>query len=483
MLEDKLTHECGLAAAINIPLASEIVRNMLFVQQPRGDDGAGIVSIHDTMLHSFKESGRVEEVFPKKFDFMNRLPGKFAIGHIRYKTKGPSGRTCNLQPFHISNSKYGEFTIAVNGQLVDINDVETELIEKGTAFQSGSDSEILAHLILNSRQKTIDDAIEEQFSRIPAAYSFIVATPQKTIIGKDKFGVRPLSVASYDKGYLVASETTAFRIMKGYKFIEEISPGCVKIFHNKTDLIGMNGNQYIDPDEHFCIFEAIYFSNPRSQYKGTFHEDFRQLCGMILYEENQELFDKLKGENLAVVPILDSGKQSALGLTKRLGPEFYKEYFLRRHDAPKANGRSYTASLHKERVERAFMKLDLREEKIVGKTIITVDDSIVRGTTSKINNQRLRDAGAKQIINVVASPTISNICIMGMDHQSKKELVSHERNLSEIAESIGADQVIYLSQEGLQRAVSETYDCGFCAGCLGGEYPQEIKKYLDAHSL
>ena len=472
---DSIEENCGLASAINVPNASEIVRDMSLIQQDRGDAGAGVVSSNHQNLHIYKNVGRVDEVFPENYNFKKRLPGKVAIGHNRYPTKGSSRRLCDTQPILFRETKYGQFAISHNGQLVDKNNIKKQLIDTGAIFQSTSDSETLAHLIVQSKEKTLEGAIASEINKIPAAYSLLIMTKSKVIALRDQYGVKPLSIAQLGGGYLIASETSAFRIFDKSEFIKEVKPVEMVIFDKKSVRSGegFKSIQFAEPKEHWCVFEGIYFSSPRSKYNNFMHEDFRQRCGMKVYHENKEFFENLNdlGYDKCIIPILDSGKQGAVGFQKASKFD-YKEYFMRRHNAPKSKGRSYTASKHQDREYIAHMKLDLRAEKIKDKVIITLDDSEVRGVTSKENNKRMRDAGAKMIINVLLSPKITSPCYLGMDHQKHKELIAYKCETEDkIAKESGADKTIYLSLEGLNKVVDETYKCGICSGCFGGKYP------------
>ncbi len=478
-LRDILNESCGLAAAINIPNASERVWEMLFVQQHRGESGAGIVSSDSHNLHLHKGFGRVDVVFPEKpvsFNFKDILPGNMASGHNRYATKGSVEEICNIQPLVYKETKYDQWAISHNGQLVDRSNLRGGLIERGAIFQSTCDSETLAHLITQSKEDTIEEAIKSEMIKIPSAYSLIIMTKSKVVALRDAYGVRPLSIAKLDGGYLVASETTAFRIFNDAEFIRHIKPGEMVVFDKGTIQSGgkFESIQITNPKEHWCIFEGIYFSDPRSEYNGFMHEDFRALCGETVYQENKAYFDSLKpqfGDNVRVVPILDSGKQGARGFTKASGI-VYREYFMRRHNAPKAGGRSYTAENQEARGLIAYMKLDLRGESVKGKVIITVDDSIVRATTARRNNKKLRDAGVEKIINVILSPPITDTCYLGMDHQMRDKLFAFSfQTEEERSKESGADKIIYLSSDGLNRIVSETYNVGICSGCFGGNYP------------
>ena len=465
-MSDEVHDNCGLSAAIHVPNAARVARDILLPQQPRGERGCGFVTLHEHKIHYLRKLGLIDLNFPWDFDF-KVLPGPIAVGHTRYATKGGANDKHNVQPLVVRDSYQGEVAIAHNGTLVNADSWRRSLLEDGAVFQSTTDSELLLQDIARSKAKTLEEAILEKAPAFPPAFSLLVMSKEGLYALRDRYGVRPLSIAAYGGGYLLASETAAFSVIKGAKFIRDVEPGEIVAFDAGTST--MRSIKYADPLEHICIFEAIYFSNPRSKCHGRFHEDFRKACGAKVYLENKDYFDGLAAD--CVVPILDGGKHGAIGFSKASGVP-NDEAFQRCHNAPKARGRSYTAPTLEEREQIAYMKLDLREDTVKDKIIITIDDSCVRATTARINNKRLRDAGAKKIINVLLSPPITDICTLGMDHQDLSELVAYRcKTMEEIARAVGADKVVYLSQAGLAEVVKQTYACGYCDGCFGGTYP------------
>jgi len=483
-LRDILNESCGLAGAVNIPLASKPVVSMGMSQQHRGEAGTGCCSSDGENLYLKKDKGLIKVVFPRDFDYKKNIPGDMAIFHNRYATRGSVEEICNVQPLLFKDSKFGQYAIGHNGQLIDVNHEKDKMLKGGAIFQSTTDSEILAHLIAKTGKDTIEEAIASEIVKIPSAYSVLIMTPSKLIALRDKFGVRPLSIAQMGEGYLVASETAAFRIFEDEaKFIRHINPGEMVIFDRDEVKAGkgFRSIQYVASSkdlEAWCIFEGIYFSDPRSEHNGYMHEDFRQECGRKVYEENKQLFEKLKmefGDKIAMIPMLDSGKQGSIGFSKASGIP-YKEYFMRRHNAPQPIGRSYTAAYQEEREMIAKMKSDLRSEKVNGICAITGDDSEVRGTTITSNNKRLRKSGAKYIVNVVFSPMLRGTCREGMDHQTSNELIAHQcdYDLEKISKSTGADITIYLTPPGLHELAAENYRSGICSGCFGGRYTTSL---------
>ncbi len=467
---DKGMHDyCALAGAVGVPHAAEFVKAMLQVQQHRGDDGVGIYAFENGTPRRVKEPGRVDFVFQDGYNFSKHLPGDMAIGHNRYSTLGKFGLQSDLQPF-ADHTKYGHVVLAHNGQLHNAEEIRDKLLQNGSSFSSTSDSEILLKAIAQSSKKNIERAMIECFSQIPFAYSLLIKNEDTLYAIRDPAGVRPLSVATINGGYLAASEDCAFRIFQNAEKLADVKPG--EILAISKD--GIRQVHKFEGKHRFCSFECVYFSAPRTSYNGRMHEDFRKGTGIEIYDQEKEFFDFLKRQHMghiAVVPILDSGKQGSIGLSEASGIP-YKEYFLRHHNAPGVSGRAFLGGDEATRREKARRKLDLRKDKVLGKVIITGDDSMVRGTTMRENNDRLRDAGAEKIINVMLSPTIVNTCHLGVNHQTLDELVAHGRNLKQIAKDVHADQVIFLALDRHKKLLREFYGESMCTGCFGGRYPK-----------
>jgi amidophosphoribosyltransferase len=379
-------------------------------------------------------------------------------------------------------SKYGKVVFAHNGQIWNEQKISQDLMQGGAVFQSASDSEIFVHTIAQSTEPTLEGAVAETFRRIPAAYSCALMSEHEIIVARDRHGTLPLSIARFEGGHIVASETAGYRIFrKSAEHLGSVAPGEMVIFDMKG---GMRRVQYADPTPFKCVFGNGYFEEPRSEEEGlvngvlglVMNEDFRQELGKQVYYEHQAYFQgllqKYGKDGIAIVPILDSGKQHAMGFMKASGL-WYKEYFQRLHHGQEGEGRSYTASTQEERDRTAEVKHDLREEKVRGKVIITVDDSQVRGTTAKKKNDQLREAGAELIVNVFALPMVTRVCYSGMNHQDPDELLAHTLcgDTGAIAHATHADRTIYLSLGGLRDVVKKMYGKDMCMGCLGGPYP------------
>ena len=469
-LEDEITfdfreifpEECGLAAAINLPVASSYVSDMLMLQGHRGQDAAGIISSKKGKFFGRRRVGNVKHQF-RDFNFKKKLPGNMSIGHNRYPTKGGTTSPENVQPIPFRDNVYGSFFLGHNGTLNHVELIKNEMIDNYTSFRTSSDTEVFGHLMIQSGKETIEEAIIDAADKVKGAYAILVQTKDKIIALRDRFGVRPLSLASLDDGFLIASETYVFDQFDA-EFERDIKAGEMLIFERNKEAQSI---QYAEPNEHFCMMEGIYFSNPRSMYKGIYHEDFRKAQGAHIAKCNPGL----KADK--VIPILDSGKQPAWGFAKAAGIE-YDEAFLRIHDPPKANDRSFTARNQKERVKAAFKKLHLRDDKVKGLDIILVDDSIVRSTTIKTIIERVKSAGARSVTVVITAPAIINICPNGMAYTNKKELIAANNSIDEIRQEIGADNLIYSTLNQLEETNKQTYNCGGCTGCFGGRYPIEL---------
>lgn len=469
---DLFSENCGLAAAINLPSASWVAGQLITLIEKRGEKGGGVVSEQQGKLYERRRIGPFSIQF-RDFDekrFRQELPGNNAIAHCRYATKGDPGLVANVQPLIVTESKYGFFAIAHNGTLVDVKNLKLELKKKGCKFDATSDTEILIHLILSSGEKKIEDAIVYAVNRVSCAYSLLVITRNKVFAIRDRYGVRPLSIAKLGSGFMVCSETVSFDQFPDAKFLRDVKPGEIVIF--KKGLENFTSLIYAQAEEFYCIFESIYFSNPRSKYKGVYNEDFRKKIGAELALENPEL------EGDLVVPILDSGKHFAQGLAYVLSTRFdvhhgdlYEEVFQRAHEPLGGQSRSFTATTTEERILIIRKKLHLKKEAVEGKDVIIVDDSIVRSHTAKIIVEMLRQAGAKKVTFCVCFPPIVNVCPNGMDFQTRGQLIAYKRSLEFIRKEINADQLIYLQVPGLYKVVAETYASGICGGCFGGSYP------------
>lgn len=463
---------CGLAAAINISNASNITGQMLTRVEKRGERGGGIVSRRRGQFSSRRRVGPFSVQF-REFNarrFRSELPGRTAIGHCRYATKGDPNNPNNVQPLMVEDSIYGPLAIAHNGTLVNVDQLRSELKKNGCKFDSTSDTEILIHLMLRSGQRSVEGAVLHALSKVVCAYSLLIMTRNKVFAIRDKYGIRPLSVGHIGDGHIICSETVAFDQFPEASYWRDVEPGEMLVFERGKK--EPRSVKYAQSEERFCIFECIYFSNPRSRIHGFYHEDFRRAVGMKIAQENPELSGDV------IVAILDSGKHFAEGLADALSlrqstpfQQLYREAFQRAHGPLGGQTRSFTAVTTEERVSVVRKKLHLKKEEVIGKRVIVVDDSIVRSNTAKVIVSMLKSAGAKEVIFAVGFPPIIDVCPSGMDFQTRRQLIAHRRKIESVRCEIGADQLIYLTPKGLYKVVSETYLCGICGGCFDGSYP------------
>ena len=447
---------CGIVGIYNVPEASKIAALGIHGLQHRGQEGAGIIS-YDKEFHIHGDYGRVDHIFSSDKVIKN-LPGDTAIGHVRYSTTGGTGKS-NVQPLFY-NLDFGGFAIAHNGDFTDSAYWREKLTKEGAIFQTTTDTEIIPHLI--ARTKGIDpvDRLLTVLNKVNGAFSIIALMDNKLVVARDPYGFRPLVIGQYEEGYAIASETCALDLI-GATNIKDIDPGTVIIFSN-----GKKETFYLDKKvtKHFCIFEHIYFSRPDSVIDNQLVYEVRKRIGEELAKESYV-------ESDMIVPVPDSGMVSALGYAKQSKIPF--ELGLTRSHY---KGRTFIEPTQKirdlgVRLKHSAMRL------FKDKTVTVIDDSIVRGTTSKKIIKMIRKAGAKKIHMRISSPPVTGPCHYGIDTPNRKELIAGESNVKEIEEFIGADSLEYISIEGLHKAMKSK---GYCDACFTGNYP--VKKQLATNS-
>ena len=443
---------CGIVGIYNVPEASKIAALGIHALQHRGQEGAGIIS-YDKKFHTHGDYGRVDHIFSKN-KVIENLPGSTAIGHVRYSTTGGTGKS-NVQPLFY-NLDFGGFAIAHNGDFTDSAYWRQKLSEEGAIFQTSTDTEIIPHLI--ARTKGIDpvDRLLTVLNKVEGAFSIVTLLDDKLVVARDPYGFRPLVIGQYEEGYAIASETCALDLI-GATNIKDIDPGTVIIFSN-----GKKETFYLDKKvtKHFCIFEHIYFSRPDSVIDNQLVYDVRKRIG-------EELAKETYVDSDMVVPVPDSGMVSALGYANQSKIPF--ELGLTRSHY---RGRTFIEPTQKIRdlgVKLKHSAMQLFKDK----TVTVIDDSIVRGTTSKKIIKMIRKAGAKKIHMRISSPPVTGPCHYGIDTPNRKELIAGESNVNEIKEFIGADSLEYISIEGLHKAMKSK---GYCDACFTGNYP--VKKQL-----
>jgi len=447
---------CGIFGIANYQNASNIAYYGLRALQHRGQESAGIASTDGSDLYRYRDMGFVHECFDN--NTLNRLKGYYAIGHVRYSTSGESLLT-NSQPF-IFNSKIGKIAIAHNGNLTNYRELRKELENNGSIFQTDSDTEIFAHLISLSKKNTIEEKIIDSLLRVKGAYSLLILLKDKLIAIRDPLGIRPLCIGKMDDGsFVFSSESVSFNLI-GAKHFSYVRPGEMFIVDND----GMDHIQYdFVNNTKFCIFEYVYFSRPDSlinldfMCKGVY--DIRKECGKILFKESP-----VNGDNLVVVPVLDSGLSAAVGLANSANIPFELGLFRNHY-----MGRTFIEPKQDIRDLNVKLKFGANKQAVRNKDIIVVDDSIVRGTTSKKLISILRECGARSIHMRISCPPTISPCYYGIDTANKKELIAANMSIDEICKYIGADTLAYLSLDALLNAAGNKDN--FCHACFSGEYP------------
>ena len=457
---DKFREECGIFGIFGNREASRIAYLGLYALQHRGQESAGIVSSDGYGLYSETGMGHVNEIFTKSR--LENLKGKTAIGHTRYSTAGESSLK-NAQPIVVSCSQ-GDVALCHNGNLVNATQIRQQLEKAGSIFQSTSDSEVILHLIARSQEETIEGAIVEALNQVTGAYSLVFLTREKVIAVRDPRGFRPLSLGWLDSSPVLASETCAFDLIEA-KLEREIEPGEMVIFSES----GLKSQKIFSPESPcFCIFEHVYFSRPDSQIKGRSVYESRHLLGQFLAQEQPV-------EAEIVIPVPDSGVAAAIGFSRESSIQF--EFGLIRNHYV---GRTFIEPEQSIRHFGVKVKLNPVGELIKGKKVVLVDDSLVRGTTSRKIVKMVRDVGATEVhVRISCPPTISP-CFYGVDTPTKKELIASSHTVEEICRYINADSLGCLSHEGMLRACGATEGQGqFCSACYTGDYPVQFpEKFL-----
>jgi len=452
---DKFREECGVIGVYGHPEAANMAYLGLYALQHRGQESAGIVSSDSRVLISHRQMGLVADIF--KEDVIKNLKGSSAIGHNRYSTSGQS-HLKNAQPFVVEYAD-GPIAVAHNGNLVNAQSLRAELEAYGSIFQSTSDTEVLIHLIATSRERTLMGRLVDSLSRASGAYSLVFLTLDRLIAARDPRGFRPLVVgkfhtASNGDGYVVASETCVLDLIEA-EYLREVEPGEIVTFGPE----GMESLKPFPPTSHAkCIFEYIYFSRPDSKIYGRNVYQIRKELGRQLARESAVEAD-------LVTPVPDSGVPAALGYAEQSGlpVEFG---LIRNHYV----GRTFIEPQQSIRNFGVKIKLNAQREVLENKRVVVVDDSIVRGTTSRKIIRMLRDAGAKEVHMRISSPPTTGPCYYGIDTPSRKELIASTNPLEEIRKFIDADSIAYLSREGMYAFLNGQSN-GFCDACFSGNYP------------
>ncbi|NHM29507.1 amidophosphoribosyltransferase [Neobacillus terrae] len=452
-----LNEECGIFGIWGHPDAAQITYYGLHSLQHRGQEGTGMAVSDGEQLKGYKDEGLVTEVFTQ--EALQGLTGKACIGHVRYATAGGSGYE-NVQPL-LFRSQSGSLALAHNGNLVNANSLKHQLEAQGSIFQTSSDTEVLAHLIKRSGFYEIKDRVKNALTMLKGAYAFLIMTEKEMLVALDPNGLRPLSLGKLGDAYVVASETCAFDIV-GAEFVRDVIPGELLIISDegiKSEFFSMNTTRAI------CTMEYIYFSRPDSNIHGINVHTARKNLGKRLAEEVSIEADVVTG-----VP--DSSISVAIGYAEATGIPYELGLIKNRYV-----GRTFIQPSQSLREQGVKMKLSPVRGVVEGKRVIMVDDSIVRGTTSRRIVSMLKEAGALEVHVVISSPPIKNPCFYGIDTSTKEELIASRHSVEELREIIGADSLTFLSVEGMLEAIGhqgEGSSCGQCLACFTGNYPTEI---------
>ncbi len=463
--------KCAVFGIWNDPESAWMTYLGLYAQQHRGQEGAGIVSSHKGRHIIYRGNGLVGEVFNEKV--LKKLKGSSAIGHTRYSTRG-GDRKKNIQPLTAALSN-GPLAIAHNGNIVNFPNLKEELMNQGSMFYSSSDTECIIHLLAQDCSMNWEMGLKKYLPRLEGAYSLVLLTKNSMIAVRDPMGFRPLVLGrrrwkgeqGERQSWVVASETCAFDLI-GAELVREIKPGEIWT----VDEQGEHSCFLERKKPHSCVFEYVYFARPDSQVFGKNVHQRRKEMGRILAEENPVQAD-------LVIPVPDSGVPSAIGYSSISGIP-YDIGIVRNHYI----GRTFIHPSQSIRDFKVKIKLSAQRELIAGKKVVVVDDSMVRGTTSRAVVKMVRQAGAKEIHFRVSSPPIIGPCFYGVDTPEKSELISARMSVKEIQNYLQVDSLAFLSQEGLMTAVQSPPEGGFCSACFTGNYPTAVytDKKEKAHS-
>ncbi|CAH0120574.1 Amidophosphoribosyltransferase [Paenibacillus sp. CECT 9249] len=460
---DKLKEECGIFGVFGHPEAATLSYYGLHALQHRGEESAGICVTDGTRFRYHREMGLVKEVFDK--DRLASLSGSCAIGHVRYSTSGDS-RLANAQPL-VFKYRDGDLAIATNGNIVNEPSIRRELEQSGSIFQTTSDTEVIAHLIARSPHDFVT-AAKEALRRLVGGFAFLMMTNDKMLVATDPHGLRPLTMGRLGDAYLFASETCAFETV-GAELIRDIQPGELLVL----DENGLTEDRYTDMKRRaICAMEYVYFSRPDSDYNGSNLHSARKRMGRKMAQESFVDADVVTG-----VP--DSSISAAIGYAEETGIPY--ELGLIKN---KYTGRTFIQPSQELREQGVKMKLSAVRGVVEGKRVVMIDDSIVRGTTSRRIVNLLREAGATEVHVRITSPPFANPCFYGIDTPSRKELIASSKTMEEICKEINADSLSFLSREGLIEAIgghaAHEPNGGMCLACFDNDYPTVVEFEDDA---
>jgi amidophosphoribosyltransferase len=455
---DKLREECGVVAVHGHPDAARQVYLGLYALQHRGQESAGIASADGQRLANIKGMGLVSEIFTD--DVLAKLPGSMAIGHSRYSTTGDSA-LLNAQPIRVDSTK-GLIAIAHNGNLVNLGNIRARLERDGAYFQTTSDSEIIVQLIAHSEASSLVDAIAGSLGQVEGAFSIVMMTRDRIFAARDPRGFRPLSIGRIKNPggpdtIVFASETCAFDLLRA-EYIRDVLPGELVMVTED----GLTSRQYsTGVPQTSCIFEHVYFARPDSRIFGRWVQESRDQMGRQLARESGVPAD-------VIVPVPDSGVTAAIGYAEEARLPF-RMGLIRNHYV----GRTFIEPEQRVRDFGVRLKLNPVHNLLEGKRVVLIDDSIIRGTTSRKIVRMVRGAGAKEVhLRISCPPTISP-CFYGVDTPSKRDLIAANKSVEEIRQFIEADSLAYLSLDGLLKSCETKEKTGYCTACYTGNYPTQ----------
>jgi len=454
-LDDHFRDECGVFGIIDHPEAANQTYLGLYAQQHRGQESAGIVTTDGHSFNSHRGMGLVADVFQKSD--IKQLLGTSAIGHVRYSTSGESGLR-NCQPFSFEYA-HGGIAMCHNGNIVNAPELRKELEKDGSIFQSTSDTEVLMHLVAHSKQERMRDRVAEAVNRLAGGFSLLVLVEERMVGVRDRNGIRPLVLGKLGESWVLASETCAFDLI-GAKYVRDVEAG---------EMVVIEGSKlesmfpFDSSESKFCVFEYVYFARPDSTLEGVNVYTARYQIGVELAKESPVEAD-------LIVPVPDSGVPPAMGYAEASGIPFQMG-LIRNHYI----GRTFIEPQQSIRNFGVKLKLNPNRDLIKGKRVVLVDDSIVRGTTSRKIVEMVRAAGAKEVHMRISSPPTKNSCFYGVDTPNAEELMANKMDLDEMCKAINADSLAFVSFDGMYRAIGKPQS-KHCDACFSGNYPVAIDK-------
>jgi amidophosphoribosyltransferase len=456
---DKFHEECGVVAIYGHPEASKLAYLGLYALQHRGQESSGICTSDGHEIFTHKSMGHVADIYTS--DVLKELPGPLAIGHTRYSTAGDTV-LLNAQPFSVACNK-GKIAIAHNGNITNAAELRADLERRGAIFQASSDTEVVLHLMAHSSERTMTSALRDALLQLEGAFSLVFLAENRIIVARDAHGFRPLAVGEMEvsggrKCYVFASETCAFDLI-GAVYLHDVEPG-------EMISVGPEGmvREHFTPERNraHCVFEHVYFARPDSMVFGRPVEESRENLGRLLARECPADAD-------LVVPVPDSGVAAAIGYSDESGLPF-RQALIRNHYV----GRTFIEPSQAIRDFGVKLKLNPVRHLLQGKRVVLVDDSIVRGTTSRKIVRMVRQAGAREVHLRISCPPTMSPCFYGVDTPTRSELIASNHNVDEIRKFVEADSLGYLSIASLRKAVGDDQKHEYCYACYTGDYPTEL---------